>query len=143
VTDIVVVQSVAAPPSVVYRYLTDETRWARWQGADARLDPVPGGFFSMDTGHGMHARGEFVELIPDRRVVMTWGWVDRPGIPPGSTVVEIDLEETDAGTRVVLTHRNLPEGEAELHSAGWRHYMPRLATVAEGGDPGPDPGVGG
>jgi hypothetical protein len=27
-----------------------------------------------------------------------------------------------------------------MHEVGWRHYLPRLATAAEGRDPGPDPG---
>jgi uncharacterized protein YndB with AHSA1/START domain len=93
-------------------------------------------------GNGMNARGQFVELVPDKRVVFTWGWVDRPGIPPGSTTVEIDLNEIPEGTLLVLTHRDVPIDEAILHETGWTHYLPRLATVAGGGDPGPDTGPG-
>ncbi len=87
---------------------------------------------------GATARGEFVELVPDRRVVFTWGWVDHPGVPPGSSTVTIELIPDDGGTLVRLTHDGLPDEEVPLHVAGWEHYLPRLAMLAEGGDPGPD-----
>lgn len=131
---------IAAEPAAVYRYLTESDRWARWQGADATVEPIPGGLFRMRMGTGQMARGEFVELVPDRRVVFTWGWVDHPGVPPGSTVVEIDLAPDDGGTLVRLTHRQLPPEETGQHEAGWDHYLDRLVLVAEGGDPVPDPG---
>ena len=38
-----------------------------------------------------------------------------------------------------LTHAGLPADQVEGHREGWDHYMPRLAMLAEGKDPGPDP----
>jgi uncharacterized protein YndB with AHSA1/START domain len=140
--EIVVEQRIAAPPATVYRYLTQSDDWKRWQGADATLDPRAGGIFSMVMGNGMTTRGQFVELVPDARVVFTWGWIDQPGIPPGSTIVEIDLEAVGDGTLLVLTHRGLPDDEVPMHKMGWLHYLPRLAVIAAGGDPGPDTGPG-
>lgn len=92
--------------------------------------------------NGTTARGEFVELVPNRRVVFTWGWIDHPGIPPGSTTVEIEIADSDSGSLVTLTHRGLPPDETEPHAIGWRHYLPRLARVAEGRDVEPDTGPG-
>lgn len=131
---------IEAPPATVYRYLTESEKWARWQGVAATLDAEPGGIFRMEMGTGQTARGEFVELVPDRRVVFTWGWIDQPDIVPGSTIVEIDLEPAGEGTLVRLTHRHLPPSEAPAHDAGWNHYLARLKEVAEGKDPGQDPG---
>jgi hypothetical protein len=38
-----------------------------------------------------------------------------------------------------LTHSDL-EGEArDAHEKGWAHYLLRIKTVSEGGNPGPDP----
>jgi hypothetical protein len=71
----------------------------------------------------------------------SWG-VSRVGHPPGSSVVEIDLIPATDGTLVRLTHRQLPPEETDLHEVGWSHYLDRLVSVAEGGDPGPDPGPG-
>lgn len=139
-TEIVVEQRIAAPPSTVYRYLTESDRWKLWQGSDAQLDARPGGVFSMVMGNGMNARGQFVELVRDERVVFTWGWIDQPGIPPGSTTVEIALSPDAGGTLLVLTHRSVPDDESAMQQMGWRHYLPRLAIVASGGSPGPDTG---
>jgi len=83
--------------------------------------------------------GAFVELVPARRVVFSYGW-DRPdvGIPPGSTTVEIDLRPSKGGTEVRLVHRGLSDPMADAHSGGWSNYLTRLATLAEGRDPGAD-----
>lgn len=137
---IIVEQFVRAATSLVYAYLTEGEKWARWQGVSARIDARPGGIFAMEMGNGMRARGQFVELVPDRRVVFTWGWIDHPGVPPGSSTVEIDLVPTGEGTTIRLTHHGLAPGELPNHRQGWSHYLPRLATVAVGEDPGPDPG---
>lgn len=55
-------------------------------------------------------------------------------------VNEIALHGED--TLLVLTHRSIPDDEAPLQQMGWRHYLPRLALVAAGTQPGPDTGPG-
>ncbi|TVZ96600.1 activator of Hsp90 ATPase-like protein [Streptomyces sp. BK340] len=61
-------------------------------------------------------------------------------VPPGSSTVEITLEPVPEGTLPRLVHRDLPSPEAcAAHEEGWTHYTGRLAVVAAGGDPGPDP----
>jgi uncharacterized protein YndB with AHSA1/START domain len=142
VTEITVEQFVDAPPSTVYRFLTESEKWTIWQGESTTVNPFAGGRFSMVMRDGATAEGEFVELIPNSKVVFTWGWIDHPEVPPGSTTVEIVLHQEENGTRVVLTHRSLPDSESELHRSGWRHYLPRLADAAAGRAPGPDLGPG-
>jgi uncharacterized protein YndB with AHSA1/START domain len=88
-----------------------------------------------------HARGEFVEVDPPRRVVFTWGWdrSERP-VPPGSSTVEVVLEPAGDGTRLTLRHSGLPDEEqVAQHGHGWEHYLERLRVAAAGGDPGRDP----
>jgi uncharacterized protein YndB with AHSA1/START domain len=41
--------------------------------------------FSLALPEGANARGEFTALVPDERLEFTWGWVDNPNIPPGSS----------------------------------------------------------
>ncbi len=131
-------RQVQAPPSKVYSYLTDSERWAKWQGIAAHHDPRPGGLFSIRMPAGSTARGEFIELVPDQRVVFTWGWIDHPGVPPGSSMVTIELIPDGDGTLIRLTHSGLPEEETAIHTTGWERYLPRLVLVAQGVDPGPD-----
>ncbi|MGH8912356.1 MAG: SRPBCC family protein [Acidimicrobiia bacterium] len=135
---IVVERLIDAPPSVVYSYLTEPEKWARWQGVAATIEPRPGGVFAVSMPTEAQARGEFVDLVPNRRVVFTWGWTDHPTVPPGSTRVEIELIAEGSATRLILTHLGLPSDEVPLHTEGWNHYLSRLVTVSEGYDPGPD-----
>lgn len=139
---IVVERRIQAPPSVVYEYLTDGEKWASWQGTGASVEARPGGDVVLSMPNGTTARGRFMELVPDQRVAFTWGWDDHPSIPPGSTAVEIDLLPDGEGTLVRLTHSGLPADEVPLHRTGWEHYLPRLAVVAQGRNPGPDEGPG-
>jgi uncharacterized protein YndB with AHSA1/START domain len=130
---------IEAPPSAVYRYLTEARLWARWQGESAELDPRPGGRFRVRMAEGQTVEGAFLDVEPDRRIVVTWGWQDHPRMPPGTSTVEFELVPDGTGTLVRLTHRGIPADDIPIHRAGWDVFVPRLALAAAGGDPGPNP----
>ena len=132
--------AIAASPETVWEFLVDPDKAVRWMGVAADLDPRPEGQYRVEVLPGQVARGEFVELDRPRRAVWTWGWDPgtRSALPPGASNVAIDLEPTDAGTLLRLTHE-LPRDSAAPHSEGWEHYLSRLAVAAEGADPGADP----
>jgi uncharacterized protein YndB with AHSA1/START domain len=131
---------IAASPTRVYELLTDEELLVEWMAPHAELDARPGGKLTWTHVNGDTVLGTFVELVPSRRVVFTYGW-DREDvrIPPGSTTVEIDLRPHEGGTELHLVHRGLAEPMADAHSGGWSNYLARLTALAEGRDPGPDP----
>lgn len=131
---------IAAPASAVFRYLTESQLWARWQGETAELDARPGGRFRVRMGEGQVVEGAYVAVEPNARIVITWGWVGHPRMPPGTTTVEFELVEDGPDTIVRLTHRGIPSEDLPLHREGWESFIPRLAAAAEGGDPGPNPG---
>ena len=132
--------TIAAPARVVYELLTDAHSFAEWMAAEAEIDPRPDGMIRWRHANGDVCQGRFVELVPHRRVVFTYGWERvEVGIPPGSTTVEIDLSEADGVTTLRLTHRGLSAPAADAHAVGWQHYLARLAMRAEGHPPGPDP----
>ena len=129
-----------AAPSTVFEFLTDPAKMVRWMGTEATLDPRPGGIYRVNVSGRERVRGEVIELVPDRRLVFTWGWEDHVlSVPPGASTVEISLEPDGDGTLLRLTHRDLPQDMRAFHRLGWEYSLPRLATAAEGGDPGPDP----
>jgi uncharacterized protein YndB with AHSA1/START domain len=144
---ITVTRRIRAAPERVYRFFTDPVLWSRWQGTSATVDARPGGVLQVVMGPGGSgmAEGNFVVLDPFERIVFTWGWASSPlsTLPPGSTVVTVELRPDGDGTLVTLTHASLPEDEQAIHEAGWSLYLDRLVTVAEGGDPGPDPSLQG
>jgi uncharacterized protein YndB with AHSA1/START domain len=110
----------------------------RWMGDWADLDPVDGGSFTVDI-NGVPIRGHYLAVEPPHRVVFTWGVAGNAGHPPGSSTVEITLRPDGRGTVLELVHADLPAEELPQHGVGWGHFLHRLATVAAGGDPGPDP----
>ncbi len=131
---------IAAPPEAVFPFLTDPARLLRWIGVAATIEPAPGGLFRVDMNGRDVARGAYVEVVPPRRVSFTWGWEGGGhGIPPGTTTVTIELEPERGGTRLRLRHEGLRGDNRARHAHGWRHYVARLKTAAEGGEPGPDP----
>jgi uncharacterized protein YndB with AHSA1/START domain len=156
---------VAAQPETVFAYFTDPARMVRWMGTEATLDPRPGGIcriafqpkpavidfwrsaLGVEDGYGSEPlelnhvmTGEFVEVDPYQRIVLTWGWeLELLEVPPQSTVVEVSFIPDGEDTIVRLAHRRLPPAMAEFHRAGWDHFLPRLGIAAAGEDPGPDP----
>lgn len=141
--DLVVEQDVAAPPEVVFAFFTSAERWMLWQGTAAEVDCRPGGVLRVKVRGETYGSGTFIEVDPPHRVSFSFGW-ELPGspVPPGSSTVEIVLEPSELGTRMVLTHRGLPGAESVAeHRHGWEYYLARCAEVAGGGDPGADPDV--
>ena len=124
-----------ASPETVFELLTDPAEYVKWKGRLADLDPRPGGRFHV-TFKDSAVRGEYVEVVKNKRVVFTWGWEGpQAAIGPGGSTVEIDLEPRGTGTRLHLVHRGLPAAELASHTAGWDYFLPRLTAVAEGGTP--------
>ena len=75
------------------------------------------------------------------RLAYSFGWDGSEVVPPGSSLVEIDLiEQPPDGTLLRLTHTGLPNAEQYAGQVeGWAHYLGRLVAVAAGHEPGPDP----
>ena len=131
---------IAARPDSVFSFFTDPAKMMRWKGLSAQLDPRPGGIYRVDVTGRNIARGQYVEVVPYRRVVFTWGWEEEGSpVPPGSSTVEVTLIPDGDGTIVRLRHSGLPVQERGSHAHGWEHYLGRLTITAAGGDPGPDP----
>ena len=126
-----ITQRIEASPDIVFAYLTDSHRFVKWMGVGAELDARPGGRFRIDVD-GVHvASGEYQEIDPPRRLVMSWGWEGHATVPPGSTTVEITLTPEQGATVLRLRHLGLPdEGERHHHTEGWRLYTSQLAGVA-------------
>jgi uncharacterized protein YndB with AHSA1/START domain len=133
---------IAARPDVIFDYFVDPAKMTKWKGVWAELDPRPGGIYRVNVTGSEIARGEYLEIVPFSRIVFTWGW-EGEGSPllPGSSTVEVTLVPDGDATIVRLVHRGLPAIGFEGYAEGWQHFLPRLAQIASGGDPGPDPWV--
>jgi uncharacterized protein YndB with AHSA1/START domain len=139
-SDVVVTRVIAASPATVFSFFLDIERWASWQGVGGVLDAKTDGILQIRMPGGEVASGRIVEIVPDSRLVFTWGWEgDDSPVPPGASTVIIELEPDVAGTLLRLTHTGLePPPVAEHHREGWERYLERLRSRVEGRDPGPD-----
>jgi uncharacterized protein YndB with AHSA1/START domain len=138
---------IAAPPATVFAFLTDPDKIVRWMGTEAATETRPGGLYLLKgVGTEQHrrrvARGAFREVVPVHRLAYSFGWEGDTSVPPGSSLIEIDLIDRDGGTLLSMTQSGLPDAtECAGHERGWTHYFSRLAIAAVGSDPGKDPGV--
>jgi uncharacterized protein YndB with AHSA1/START domain len=133
---------IAAPPSTVFAFLTDPEKIVSWMGAEANTEMHPGGLYLLKGVNGRAtARGAFREVVPVHRLAYSFGWDGDEEVPPGSSLIEIDLIDRDGGTLLRMTHSGLPNAaKCAAHDKGWAHYLGRLAMAAAGQDPGSDSG---
>ena len=128
-----------ATPETIFPLLTTTEGMLRWEGTEGEIDARPGGVYRILVAGEHLGLGEFVEVVPNEKVVFTFGWEEtNHPIPPGSTTVEITLHPEGDKTRVRLVHRGLPADAVDDHGRGWANYLERLAITATGGDAGPD-----
>ena len=72
-----------------------------------------------DSGKDSVCAGTFVEIIPNRKIAMTFGWIENGGDING-TLLTIEFNETSNGTEVSLLHERLPnKPAADAHRGGW------------------------
>ena len=126
-----IIERIEAPPEIVFSFLTDNARFVLWMGREAELDARPGGKYRIDIDGEHIAIGQYREIDPPRRLVMSWGWEGHPTVPPGSTTVEITLTADKGATLLRLRHLGLPsDHERRLHTQGWHQYTSKLTEVA-------------
>jgi uncharacterized protein YndB with AHSA1/START domain len=123
-----------ASPKMVFTLLTDPVHMRTWLAEFVEADAQAGGVFRISGPVGVSIEGTYLELIPDRKVVFTWGGVE--GVEPGQSTVEFLLEPDGDGTVVRLRHYRLPQGAFESHRRGWiESGLVKLKDAAEGQKP--------
>ena len=82
---------IQAPPAAVFALLTDPEKILRWMGTEAQVEPQRGGLYLVNVTGARFARGSFREVVPVHRLAYSFGWDGSEEVPPGSSLVEIDL----------------------------------------------------
>ncbi len=138
------VRRIAARPSIVFEAMTTPEGVSAWWGPDegpvvaAEVDARVGGAFRVRfrtaLGHEHEASGDFVEVVPSRRLVMSWRWSvgGEPDEVGRTSRIEVDLAPTGAGTEVTFTHADLAtELSRQHHEEGWTNSFAKLARHLE------------
>src|SRR5262245_23095437 len=76
---------IEASPETVFALLTDPARMRTWLAELVEADSRPGGVFRISGPSGVSIEGTYLEVIPNKKVVFTWGGVE--GVKPGQSTV--------------------------------------------------------
>lgn len=104
-----------ATPEKVFRAWLSTDGHAAMTGSPAKIEPRVGGSFTAWDGY---ITGKTLELKPYTRIVQAWRTTEFPEKSPDSRL-EIVLEPVEGGTKLTLTHSNIPEGQADSYEGGW------------------------
>jgi uncharacterized protein YndB with AHSA1/START domain len=139
-TSITLVRRIGARPEIVFAALSTPEGIAHWWGPDAgpvliaEIDARVGGRFRvrfrMLDGTEHEARGEYLEVVYCKRLVMTWQWTFGACEPEERGKVSrvvIDLRPIDSGTELTFTHEQLQtEISCNSHKWGWSGALDKL-----------------
>lgn len=108
-----------ATPAEVFDALTNSKALAQWSG-EGSVSKKVGGQFTMFDGW---VEGKVLTYKPNKELAYTWKTTEWPEEWDPSEVRYI-FTPTKTGTKVTLTHTNLPNTkEARDHKAGWNEHV--------------------
>ena len=105
-----------ATTDVVWRALTEPALLGDWLGSVVELDVRPGGEGVVVESDGQVLRARVDAVDPGRRLALRWRPDDGEG--PESTV-ELEVEESDGGTRLVVTETVVAEASVARAESRW------------------------
>ena len=144
--DLSITRHIAASPAALYRCWTDPAlvvEWFTpppWVTVRAEMDVRPGGASLIvmrgPDGTEMPNRGQYLEVVPDARLVFTDAYVGDwvPSAKPFMTGT-LTFAPKDGGTRYTATVRHWTAEDRDAHAAmgfeaGWNTATDQLAAVA-------------
>jgi len=130
-----------APPERVYRAFLDPDAMVKWlppngfTGKVHALDARAGGTYKMsftnfNTGHSHSFGGEYLELVPGKRIRHT-DQFDDPNLP-GVMQTTISFEKVSCGTELNVVQEGVPGViPPEACYLGWQESLTLLAKLVE------------
>lgn len=131
---------IKAPVSVVYQAWTETEQMVKWFGCaqcnkvKIKQDFKIGGHYRvdmiLDNAMILTVVGEFLEIIPNKRLVYTWS-NNFPDFPARDTIVNVEfIDLGEGGTELILSHLNFDlEESRDSHSSGWDHALDKLVNA--------------
>lgn len=110
---------IPALPMVVYVAWTDGALRTAITGQRVESAPLVGRTFSVDDGF---IAGANIDLEPGRHIVQAWRTRDFPDDAPDSRVT-VNLLAEGNGTRLNLTHQDIPDGTSGRYRDMWNEQV--------------------
>jgi len=102
----------------IYKAWLSSKAHTAFTGDTAEVDPKVGGLF---TAFNDYIEGTNLELRRDKKIIQSWRTTEFPAESEDSKL-EIDLVEVKDGTKLTLTHSNIPDSQAESYKDGWKKF---------------------
>lgn len=141
-TQILITRAFDAPRRLVYRTLTEPDLVRRWWSGDRgevtsiESDLRPGGqwryVMTANQGFEVAFRGEFIEIVPDERIVRTEIF---EGMPDAVATSTMTLTETGGRTTLAILVQHTSKEHRDMHlnsgmEAGMQTSLAKLEEVA-------------
>lgn len=115
---------IPATPDEVYDAWLDSDGHSKMTGSPAHVSAEVGGKFDAWDGY---ISGKNLELEPGRRIVQSWQGASYKD-SDGDSQIEMIFEAIEGGTKITLTHTNVPDDQGS-HEPGWTtHYFEPMKT---------------
>ena len=145
---VVIERTFNAATDLIWQMWTDPEHFKKWYGPNgfsvpvAEMDLRVGGerlicMASPDGSMKMWTTGEYVEIVPNQRLVYTESMADEHGnvLPssamgmpdgyPATTEITVVLEDLGGRTKMVMTHAGIPADSPG--ASGWNQAFDKLA----------------
>jgi activator of HSP90 ATPase len=107
----------ATPDQIFEAWLSSQGH-SQMTGSPAEVKTEIGGAFNAWDGY---IRGKTLEMEPHHRIVQAWRTSEFSEDSPDSRV-EILLEEVSDGTKITLSHTDIPDGQGDSYRQGWDDF---------------------
>ena len=104
-----------ADPEKVFRAWLSSAGHTAMTGSPAKVTPRVGGKFTAWDGY---ITGKTLELKPYSRIVQAWRTSEFADDDPDSRI-EVVFEPAKGGSKLTLSHSNIPAGQASSYESGW------------------------
>ncbi len=129
-----------AAPERVYAAWTDPSIAKHFLGPgevcaqEVEMDVRAGGTYRIamrrPQGDVWTVVGEYREVVPNRRLSMTWRWLEDDPADERETLLTLEFNPDGAGTELVLTHECLATQESrDGHGDGWNAILSQFSEL--------------
>jgi len=109
---------IPAEPAVIYKAWMSSKGHSLMTGSGAKIAAKVGGKYTAWDGY---ISGKTLELEPGERIVQSWRSTDFAKDAEDSRL-EVSLSPARGGTKVTLTHSDLPAGSSAEYRKGWLDF---------------------
>lgn len=109
-----------ASPSDVFDLLMNERKYSAFSGSNVKITKRVGEKFNVFDGY---CTGVNLEIIPDKRIVQSWNFVEDGWPADHFTTCSFDFEHSASGTKMKFVQTEVPDFCQKALADGWKEYF--------------------